>query len=405
MKKSWTTLALGITLIAFSGSAFAAGTTAADFLNIGVSARQSALGGAGLALINDISSSYCNPSGLSFIDRPGVNFMHNIWYQDISYEFLGAALPLSEKSTIGVSAVYLHMGQIDAYDALDQLTGSLNPYSMAAIFSFSRKLSDNFSLGLSGKYIVEKLADNQTNGYAADLGAQYQTGDFAFGLAADNLGPSMKYESGNYKLPSSISAGIGYNIKALPISIMLGVKRPFADKTSLSTGIEYDLTNFLSLRGGYGGVGSASASGNINFGAGIKFMGGAVDYAFNPGHDLGPTHVFSFTFNFGKPRQVFSSNEKIGQKPLPANTTAAAGLTESPKTRTSYVVSAGKFGSASSAKTQIQMFRKLGFESRAEIQNNGEFKVILARTGNLDKAQKIHKNANAKGLACSLDIE
>jgi hypothetical protein len=65
-------------------------------------------------------------------------------------------MPIGSKSTIGLSAVYLHMGKIDAYNTYDQEIGSIVPYSLAATASYSHKIRYNLSLGINAKIISEK---------------------------------------------------------------------------------------------------------------------------------------------------------------------------------------------------------------------------------------------------------
>lgn len=311
MKNSSVAIITLIIVMALPLTAVGAGTTSADFLNISVSARQASLGGANWALSNGIASTYFNPAGLSMVDRPGLYFMHNAWYQDISYEFLGAALPVNNNSTIGISASYLHMGKIDVYNMYDQQHGSIRPYSLVGIVSYSQRLSSDFYLGLGGKYIMEKLADIEATGFALDIGVQYFINTFTVGMVANNLGPKIKYDEQSFKLPSSISVGGAFSPINFPLTLMVGAKVAFAGETSFSTGVEYCLGEFLNLRTGIGGLGVDNQSNKINFGAGLKLMGGSIDYAFNPGEDLGQTHFFSFTINFGRGRQV-----NFDKKPL-----------------------------------------------------------------------------------------
>jgi hypothetical protein len=411
-------------LIMVPSLAVASGTTAADFLNINVSARQAAWGGAGLALDNSIAASYFNPAGLSMIDRPGINVMHNLWYQDISYEFLGAAMPIGSNSTFGIAAAYLHMGKIDIYDMLDQQSGTLSPYSMAGIISYGRRISESFGIGIGAKYITEKLADVQANGYAVDLGAQYYTGGFTFGLAATNLGPKMKYEFESFSIPSAISIGGSYELSSFPLSFLMGVKAPISGEVGFSTGFEYKPAEFLALRSGYGGIGADNAANNLNFGAGFKFMGGTIDYAFNPGGDLGSTHFFSFTYNFGEARRPEFPEKTVAQQisnaptivssppqqialaePVP-ETIATPVIAAKPKiAKPVYIVSAGKFSDPSSALTQIEMLRKLNVEGKAEQLESGEYQVVLLKTDKLKKAEKLHNEIRTKGLASSIEIQ
>jgi hypothetical protein len=404
---------IGIILVLSTANAFSSGTTAADFLNIGVSAHQEALGGSGDVLASDISSAFVNPAGLSFIERAGATFMHNIWYQDVSYEYLGAAMPVNARSTIGISAVYLHMGKIDAYNAFDQEIGTIAPYSLAAIASYSHKIRPDLSLGINAKIISEKLADQQSNGYAIDLGGQYLLNNFSFGLAINNLGPSMKYESENYKLPTAVSFGVGYAMPTVPISILMGARKATDQKVSLATGIEYTLNDYLSLRSGYGAVGETEESSNFNLGAGFKFSAGVIDYAFNPGNHLGATHTFSFTYSFGRQSApLYSSRSDYSAKtPIAENVTQPAPQQsqqpseKSDKLKKTYIVSAGKFNNPVSAQSQLEMFKKLGVKGKSELTGDGQYRVVLARTDKLEKAQKIRRNASDKGLVCNIETE
>lgn len=400
---------IGIILVLSSANAFSSGTTAADFLNIGVSAHQEALSGSGDVLSNDISAAFINPAGLSFMERAGATFMHSIWYQDISYEYLGTALPLSSKSTIGVSSVYLHMGKIDAYNSYDQEIGSVAPYSLAAIASYSYKIRYNLSLGINAKIISEKLVEKQANGYAVDLGGQYLLNNFSFGLAVDNLGPNMKYENESYKLPTAVSFGFGYALPTMPVAVMIGARKAIDQDISLATGLEYRLNDYFSLRSGYGAIGENNQASDFNLGAGFRFSSGVIDYAFNPGNHMGATHAFSFTFSFGKQagpmfssRSGYSGNAPKAEPPAPSQQKSPQ---KALKVKKTYIVSAGKFKNPTSAQSQLEMFKKLGVKGKSEITGDGQYRVYLAKTDKLEKAQKIHRDATNKGLICNIEIE
>ncbi len=420
MRKDLKTLIVITTICVLSApiSVSASGTTAADFLNISVSAYQASLGGAGYALSDDIAAGYFNPAGLSMVDRAGVNFMHNIWYQDISYEFLGGAFPLGQKSAVAFSTAYLHMGQIDVYNELNQSDGTLNPYSMVGIVSYSRLLGNNLSLGFSGKYITEKLDDITAKGYAFDIGFQYNTSDFSVGAVANNLGPKMKYETESSPLPSSVSFGTSYSPYKLPVSFLLGAQMPFDGKTSFSAGLEYQMTDFMALRSGFGGMGSDDASSAVNFGAGFNFAGIDIDYAFNPGGDMGQTHFFSFTIGFGETRSVSFDNNQSLDTPVapieiiePIEMPSAAdldpGIETNPTKATPnlFVVNVGIFNDKEAALMQIGALKHFGVDSKIEARDDGKFRVTIAETDNIKKAEKIQKDINAKGFACVIDSE
>ncbi len=388
-----------IAVIAVPVVATATGTTAADFLNISVSAYQASVGGSCTALSNGVASSYFNPAGLSFVEQPGINLMHNMWYQDISYEYIGAALPVSDNSTFGFSASYLHMGEIDAYNIYDQNMGAISPYSLAGIVSYGRHIWRGLSFGVSGKYIMEKLDDIEANGYAFDFGTQYQYDLFTFGLVVSNIGPSMKYELESFKLPASVSLGTAFSPSRLPVTLIIGGKVPFEGKPSLSTGIDYRLTDFLSLRSGAQGLGTENTSNIANFGIGLKLMGSSIDYAFNPKGEFGNTHFFSFTLSFGKVRNVEFSKNKNSDIIY-----ETADNVNSDETDPIYIVDAGVFKNETSALKRAEILKQFGLDSNTETDNNGGYLVVLIKTENRKQAEKVQKEARAKGFECNLNF-
>ena len=79
------------------------GTTAAKFLSIPVGARALAMGGAFVALANDASAMYWNPSGIASITQSEAVFTHADWLADISFNYGGVVVPIGEIGNIGVN--------------------------------------------------------------------------------------------------------------------------------------------------------------------------------------------------------------------------------------------------------------------------------------------------------------
>jgi len=398
-----------LSALAIPINVMASGTNAADFLNIGVSAYQVSLGGAGYALSNDISAGYYNPAGLSMIERSGVNFTHNMWYQDISYEYLGGAFSLNDHSTVGISTGYLHMGEIEAYDASNQSIEGISPYNFVGIVSYSYNFDGRMSLGLSGKYITEKLDDVTATGYAFDIGAQYYFEPFAVGVVANNIGPKMKYENDSFNLPASVSVGLSYSPFQLPFALTTGAKFPFDSDMSFAAGLEYTFGGFFSLRSGIGGLGSDNVASEANFGAGFNVAGIDIDYAFNPGGDLGATHFFSFTTSFGGSHEYnFSKNTHVDKKVIaPVETSKAeAVVVPAPKIepeKVMYIVSAGTYSDERMARLHTETLADFGVKGKTAIQPDGTYKVILAETESLKKAEKVRDDMREKGLSAVLE--
>jgi long-subunit fatty acid transport protein len=90
-----------------------AGTTAAQFLKIGVGARGTAMAGAVSAVIDDASALYWNPAGLLELSRLSLHATHTKWIADIDHEYAGLVVPVGDNSRLGISATLLTVGEIE----------------------------------------------------------------------------------------------------------------------------------------------------------------------------------------------------------------------------------------------------------------------------------------------------
>lgn len=89
------------------------GTTGAQFLEVGVSPRADAVGGAFTAIADDASAVYYNPAGLVQLENRQVMVSLIDYPADISYSFVGVALPLGFGGVLGIGYYGLDAGEID----------------------------------------------------------------------------------------------------------------------------------------------------------------------------------------------------------------------------------------------------------------------------------------------------
>jgi len=92
-----------ILLLVFAGLASATslyaagvGTTAAQFLKIGVGARAVAMGGAFSAVADNIDAIYWNPAGLSRLEKREFTASHAEMFESTRLDFLAYAHPTSQ---------------------------------------------------------------------------------------------------------------------------------------------------------------------------------------------------------------------------------------------------------------------------------------------------------------------
>lgn len=209
--------------------------TAVPFLRISPDARAGAMGDAGVATSPDANSMFWNLSKVSFAkSRSNVSITYTPWLKELVNDVFLATLAgyyqLDEFQTVSASLRYFSLGTINFTDITGMPTYDYRPREYAFDAGYSRKLSDNFSLALAGRYIYSNLASGDINGrvikpgtaFATDLSLFY-TKDFEksdnvvntwnVGMAITNIGTKISYtESATNKdfLPTNLGLGTAY---------------------------------------------------------------------------------------------------------------------------------------------------------------------------------------------------
>ncbi len=214
-----------------NGSSNTAITTAVPFLTIAPDSRSGAMGDAGVALSPDVNATYWNPSKLTFLqDKDNLSASYSPWLRslvpDVNLAFLSYAHKLDERNSVGGSIRYFNLGTIDLRDANASDLGTYKPNEFSIDGSFARKFGENFSMGLTLRYIHSSLANGafigsqQTkpaNAAAADISLfsrnpTQQFGKdavFAYGLDISNIGTKISYtaQGQKYFLPTNLRIG------------------------------------------------------------------------------------------------------------------------------------------------------------------------------------------------------
>src|SRR5438132_11559678 len=176
------------------------GTTAAEFLLLGASARGLALSEAYAALSTDVSALYYNPAGIAQVDRPVALFTSYSYVAGTRYNWVGAAFPFGG----GARAFGLQVGNFGFSDqpvyTVEQPDRTGGTYSVAETFiglSLAQNFSDRFSAGITGKFISDKLGQVTGRAFAVDFGTSFHATTAGRPIRASfviqNLGSSMSH--------------------------------------------------------------------------------------------------------------------------------------------------------------------------------------------------------------------
>lgn len=324
--------------------------TGAPFLRISPDARAGGLGDQGVATTSDGFSQFWNAAKYPFSrSSSGVSVNYTPYMSKLTsdvfllygsfYKFLGE----DERSTISASIYYFNMGEVqltdlEGTDVVDR--GIAKPNEFSVDVAYGLKLSDSYSMAVTGRYIRSDLGggfgSNSTlkpaNSFAVDVSAYYMSprhtsfGDYEgrarAGLAVQNLGPRLDYtgdeESRSY-LPTLARLGAGYDlfiddlnrvgltfegskllvpgaeatgatypngdpIYDVPnVGVIAGIGKSFNNQKSLmlSGSVEYEYDNAFAVRGGYFHE-SAEQGGRqyATVGVGLKYQSFGLDLSY-----------------------------------------------------------------------------------------------------------------------------
>ncbi|MDD5687362.1 MAG: PorV/PorQ family protein [Elusimicrobia bacterium] len=286
------------------------GSSAMEFLKLGIGAKQEGMGGAQVAVAEDVNSVYWNPAGLGSVSATELSFMHLSYFEGISYEYLAIGHPINESSTIGLQIMYLNYGSMDktlensagGYDAVGSV-GSFEAKDIGGAISYGKQVDETINVGGSLKMVSQKIDTNSASGFGLDLGVEYVPvkGGLQLGLAVQNLGGKVDSNS----LPGNIKAGLGKKLSAFEgennLTMAADVNYELDTATTKENiGLELMVAEMVAIRAGYK-IGYDEES--YTLGGGFKMSGASstfnIDYAFVPTKDLGDTHRVSLGIRFG----------------------------------------------------------------------------------------------------------
>lgn len=240
-------------------------TVAVPFAGFAPDSRGSAMGDVGVATTPDAYSVHWNNAKLAFIDHDmGFSFSYSPWLgnivDDMSLNYLTFYKKINRDQTFGASLRYFDLGEIQLTDPNGDALGIENPREAAIDATYSRKLSQNLSLGGTVRFIWSNLSGNITGApdvrpgtsLAVDVGLYYTQplalpgieSDLALGAHISNVGQKITYtsESNEDFIPANLRLGSAWTGKLDPYnSISLALD---FNKLLVPTPPEYEVDEF-----------------------------------------------------------------------------------------------------------------------------------------------------------------
>jgi hypothetical protein len=310
---------------------------AGEFMAVGVGARALAMGGAFVAVSNDVSAGYWNPAGLSNLNFPQVSAMYAERFAKlINYNYGAFAMPTGPKTTLALSITrigiddipitalrnrQLELGEIYYENGKKMINTpyivkTINDAEWAVYLSYAKTVSERFAWGSNIKMVTKHVGDNSAWGLGFDVGLLYTLfPKLNIGLNIQDVTTTLlAWDTGRREaITPTVKTGAAYFwelpiiagkiIPVFDLDIRFENRRYAAqfniDRVSFDThfGVEYEFRNIVALRAGYD-------IGNFAAGAGLKLPQLNVDYAFLSHDELGDTHRISLLISLNKNRFI-----------------------------------------------------------------------------------------------------
>lgn len=272
-------------------------------LRIIPSARECAMGGAGVISAIGPSAMYYNPALTAKVNSFALNINYAKWFFD-TYEqslFLSRPLPYFN---LGLGIVNFNAGELEARpnQPTDDVYGIFHPSDFNFFLNFSRR-DTKMMYGISGRFYYEKIYEYSATGFGADAGLTFNPiANLELGVALTNFATTMRFIREDFWLPTKFTVGVTHLIQIHRSRTRFKIQNCldfgylyYAKKTELNTGAELSFEEKYFARAGYK---LSEQANDYNLGFGLIINRFRIEYAYSP-YNLNIPSVHHFSLSIG----------------------------------------------------------------------------------------------------------
>ncbi len=258
------------------------GTVGAQFLKIPTGARSAALSGAVTGMSIDAAALFWNPAGIAQDHTHAFHFSHTPHMTFFDVTAIGYTLSSPKYGTVGLQVLAMGMEKME-------ITTEFQPDGTGEFFdsqdlqlgvSYARKLIDQFSVGVTLKYIRQRIWHETATSMAFDCGTHYniEFNHSTIAMSMRNFGQELRFEGSdlitfydpldqypnrliptylqteNYALPLIFQFGLATDLLQTPFlhsRLALDATHYNDQDEEVLVGLETIIAQRFILRGGY----------------------------------------------------------------------------------------------------------------------------------------------------------
>lgn len=219
------TAALLCLTVAVTPMAAQDGSSAYSFLEIPTSAHTMALGGSGIAIIDDdVNLVQENPAlmGPEFDKQISLGYMH--WFGSANFASARFGTGAGERSGWAVGMRYLGYGDMTYTDPDGTVGGTFSASDIVAEGTYSHDITDGLRGGINLKLAYSHYEQYSAVAMGVDLGLSYYNDDkrLSLALVMSNAGGQLKrFNETHDRLPFDVKLGYMQGLGSSPFSIAI----------------------------------------------------------------------------------------------------------------------------------------------------------------------------------------
>ncbi|MFC1556230.1 PorV/PorQ family protein [candidate division KSB1 bacterium] len=303
--KAYKIISIAIIVFIVSSSMFiSAQQPGMAFLRLSADAAGAARGGALTASGTGLSAVHWNPAGLAENNGHQIYISHIKGFEDTNSEYAGLLWKRNDRQTFALTLLSNNIEGIEfRTKPTEEPEGNISAHDLYAGVSFAYKYRQDIHIGLSAKYLYQKIYLYDATGFAGDLGVRYipEGKPYKAGIALRNIGSMQAMRSEKTEMPALMRAGATYtftldekDFRSIEVSGDYEVIFDGDNHTYLGVDFRQESTYHISF-----GYVNGYDTGRFSYGGGVSVGKYGFDYAYLPEiTSFGNQHILTLRLLF-----------------------------------------------------------------------------------------------------------